>query len=636
MVLDPRLPIRSTIFTAVKPYAVTLRQPTTLSRLPQVDLRPAIASLGLDVRQQGERGTCSVFAMTFLLEYTYATRLTTGADDLSEEYLNYVTNLVTGTNADGDFFDKLNGGYQTWGIVPEGRVPYQATAVTTIAQPVLDAGKLWTRFTADFIKPWDSSKGASSAQIERALAYLDQNAPVAFGGWWPDKSHWSTTTLGGVDVMNVPPASQKGVMVFDGHSVPLVGYRRDGAFAGGGYFVFRNSWGSGWGDGGYGYMPFEYVSTYANDLVAYTTHPITTIHIGTQAVVAHADRLDVFVADSNGFVNGAAWQQDVLSGRWRSWWPILGGRGAATAPVAAVARDLDKLDLFVAGTDGKTYSAAWDRHANDGQWRGWWNILTGAVPTGGAISAVSRHPHALDIFLVSTDGGIYTAAWDANVAGGQWRGWWRISNLVVRPGSPVAAVARDSNKLDVFVAGNDGRTYTAAWDAGVANGQWRGWWNILTGAIPSGGTITAVSRNPHTLDIFLVSTDGGIYTAAWDANVASGQWRGWWRILNGVAAAGSTVAVAARDPGKLDVFVVGTDHAVYTAAWDANAASGQWRGWWRVLTGVAGPGSGVTAVSRDPNKLDSFIVGTDGAVWTAAWDANVSSGQWRGWWRVEP
>jgi hypothetical protein len=96
--------------------------------------------------------------------------------------------------------------------------------------------------------------------------------------------------------------------------------------------------------------------------------------------------------------------------------------------------------------------------------------------------------------------------------------------------SAVGVVARDANKLDIFVAGSDGKTYTAAWDRNVASGQWRGWWNILTGAIPAGGAITAVARDPNKLDIFIVSTDGGVYTAAWDQNVANEKRRGWWRI----------------------------------------------------------------------------------------------------------
>jgi hypothetical protein len=547
-----------------------------------------------------------------------------------------VCNLVADNTGDGDFFDNIDAGYREWGIVPEATVPYQAMQVGNVALDVLATGKRWARFEADFVKAWDAANGASQSQLDRAVAYLDEDTPVAVGGWWPRAGQWSTTETAGVEVMSVPAIADKETVLMDGHSVALVGYRRDSTFAGGGYFVFRNSWGGGWGDSGYGYMPFEYVRRFANDLVAYRTRRITSGRLGIQAVAGRKDGLDVVATNSQGIVHFASWQQDMHRGRWRGWWPLLDGASVTGAPVAAVARDVNKLDVFVAGKDGKTYTAAWDRKIADGQWRGWWNILTGAIPPGGTVTAVSRHPNKLDIFLVSTDGGVYTAAWDQNVADGNWRGWWRIGTLTATPGAPVAAVARDTNKLDVFVAGTDGKTYTAAWDQNVADGQWRGWWNILTGAIPPRGNLTSVSRDPNKLDIFLLSTDAGVYTAAWDQHVADGKWRGWWRIGTLTAKPGAPVAAVARDANKLDVFVAGTDGKTYTAAWDQNVADGQWRGWWNILTGAIPPGGTVTAVSRDANKLDIFLVSTDGGVYTAAWDQHVSDGKWRGWWRIGP
>ena len=213
------------VFHSVKPYQVAVRAlPSRLDIQPQVDLRPTINVLSLAVRNQNSRGTCSVFALTFLLEYLYGTRLALPVNDLSEEYLNYVANLVSGNNGDGDFFQNLNAGYQAWGIVPERDLPYQSTPVTTVAQAILDAGRLWTRFEADFIKPWDSGKGASQQQLDQAIAYLNKNIPVAFGGWWFKAGNWSTTLIKDVEVMDVPPVSQKNVVVEDGHSVALVGY----------------------------------------------------------------------------------------------------------------------------------------------------------------------------------------------------------------------------------------------------------------------------------------------------------------------------------------------------------------------------------------------------------------------------
>jgi hypothetical protein len=352
------------------------------------------------------------------------------------------------------------------------------------------------------------------------------------------------------------------------------------------------------------------------------------------AVARDANTLDVVATDVTGRCWRAKWIPGAFAKNWDRWRPILNGLSTAHTPVSVVARATTKLDVFVAGSDGHTYTAAWDKDRVNEQWRGWWNILTGAIPSGGTVSGVSRDPGKLDIFLVSNDGGVYTAAWDRDVANQAWRGWWPIGSLVAKPGSPVAVVSRDPNKLDIFVAGSDGKTYTAAWDAQQANGQWRGWWNILTGAIPSGGTVSCVSRDPGKLDIFLVSNDGGVYTAAWEQDVANQTWRGWWRIGNLVAKPGSPVAVVSRDPNKLDIFVAGSDGKTYTAAWDAQQANGQWRGWWNILTGAIVPGSAVAAASRDPGKLDIFIVSTDGAIYTAAWDGNVANGAWQGWWKI--
>ncbi|WP_417909220.1 C1 family peptidase [Candidatus Electronema sp. PJ] len=361
-------------FNAVKPYRILL-SPVVFSQenQPQVDLRPTIQSLNLTIRNQGVRGTCSVFAMTFLLEYMYGTRLAMPVADLSEEYLNYAANLVSGVNNDGDFFHNIDAGYQAWGIVSETAVPYQeGTAVSNIAQNILDSGKRWVRFKAVFIKPWDSSKGAAQSQLDQTLKFLDQNIPVAFGGWWFKEEKWRTSIIKGVEVMDVPPVSQKYDVLADGHSVALVGYRKDAAFPGGGYFVFRNSW-NGWGDNGYGYMPFAYTLNYANDLIAYTTKDIVAKRIGKQAIVAQKEKLDIFVADQTGIIHEAVWQKNVFGGNWRGWWSILNGKTRAEPP-SAVARDQNKLDVFVVGTDGGIYTAAWDRNVDSGNWRGWWRI----------------------------------------------------------------------------------------------------------------------------------------------------------------------------------------------------------------------------------------------------------------------
>lgn len=527
------------IFRATQP-SITVFHPIVinLQNQPDVDLRPIINNRGISIRNQGGRGTCSVHALTFLLEYMYNHCLGINQPDLSEEYLNYVSDKVINQVGDGGFYSDLDKGYQQWGIVPEALATYQSTAVSAIAQSVLNEGKLWSRFAADFVKPWNSSQGASQTQLDKAIQYLDKGIPVAFGGWWAKPGSRNTFAVLGVDLLEVPPTSQKdykdgknpmGIME-DGHSVVLVGYKKSASFPGGGYFIFRNSWGTGYGDNGYGFMSFSYVATYANDLMAYVFSPTVASAIGVQAVVAGGSKLDVVVAATDGKVRVGSWNAALNGGHWNAWTPLLGYATKSGTPVSALARDANKLDVFAADASGRVYTAAWDKNVSYAHWRGWWPVQNFKTAPGGHISSVARSSTRLDIFAVGTDGGIYTAAWDANVQNGQWRGYWRIGNLTVNATTPsITAVARDPNKLDVFAIGADNSIFTAAWDAAVQNGEWRGWWSIQNGKALSKG-IAAVARDANKLDVCVVGLDQHIWTAAWDASVANGQWRGWWKV----------------------------------------------------------------------------------------------------------
>lgn len=354
-----------------------------------------------------------------------------------------------------------------------------------------------------------------------------------------------------------------------------------------------------------------------------------TVAGGTVAAVSRkAHLLDLFMVDTQGRVVSAA--SDALwdRGRWRGWWHLQGGMARPGARVACVARQPDLLDIFVVGTDGGVYSAAWDPTQANGQWRGWWRIGNLSVGQGARLTAVSRHPDKLDIFVVDAAGRVMSAAWQRGDT--QWRGWWHINSGTAPPGATVGAVARDSNKLDIFVTAADGAIRTAAWDANQANGQWRGWWPVQGGKAAPGAPVTAVARAPSKLDVFVVGTDKRVYTAAWDAAVANAAWRGWWPVAGGMAEHGSSVPCCARSANQLDIAVVGLDGGLYTAAWDQAVAKAKWRGWWRIGEGTSAQGGEVALLRRNPTSLDGFCVGADGCVYTVAWDAALARGHWRG------
>jgi hypothetical protein len=251
----------------VRPVQFRVTRPIfVIDNKPEVDLRPEINSLGIPVRSQGGRGTCSVFALGFLVDFMYAKHFGVKNADYSEEFLNFASNLAIGQKSDGGFFDALDLGYQLSGDVDEASAPYQSSFnpnLTYGAATMSKAASLKPRLKSHFIKAWDVNTGLLPSQLLSILMQLKQGRPVAAGLRWPKT--FKTEKILGVTMMTAPAPSE----VFDGHSIVFVGYKVSNQFPGGGYLVFRNSWGTGFMEDGYGYMSFDYANKYTNDLVQY-------------------------------------------------------------------------------------------------------------------------------------------------------------------------------------------------------------------------------------------------------------------------------------------------------------------------------------------------------------------------------
>jgi hypothetical protein len=283
-----------------------------------------------------------------------------------------------------------------------------------------------------------------------------------------------------------------------------------------------------------------------------------------------------------------------------------------------------------------------------GDWEPWHRIDPSITPgrtvtRRSVVWPASRNPNRLDVFVVGHDGGIYTSGRNT---GGDWEPWRPIGDPAAGhtvpaadeddniPNSVVSAVARDPDRLDIFVVGHDGGIYTTGQDAG---GAWEPWSRIDPSSTP-GRTVARrsvvwpASRNPNRLDVFVVGHDGGIYTSGRNTG---GDWEPWRPI--GDPAAGHTVPAAdeddnipnsvvsavARDPDRLDIFVVGHDGGIYTTGQDAGGA---WETWQPIGDPAAGRTvphrSVVWPASRDPNRLDIFVVGHDGGIYTSGQDSD--------------
>ena len=60
---------------------------------------------------------------------------------------------------------------------------------------------------------------------------------------------------------NMPMPDVNKEQLLGGHAVTVFGYKDDLSWAGGGYFIVKNSWGNGWGSKGYFFMPYAYAQS---------------------------------------------------------------------------------------------------------------------------------------------------------------------------------------------------------------------------------------------------------------------------------------------------------------------------------------------------------------------------------------
>lgn len=90
-------------------------------------------------------------------------------------------------------------------------------------------------------------------RVERNLSHfrklLHKGFPIAFGFTVYESIYLSKVTKSGL--VPVPTKKEK---TDGGHAVLCVGYDDEREA-----IIFRNSWGKGWGRGGYGFLPYEYI-----------------------------------------------------------------------------------------------------------------------------------------------------------------------------------------------------------------------------------------------------------------------------------------------------------------------------------------------------------------------------------------
>lgn len=229
----------------------------------QVDLRRQFFDFGLYPKDQGRRPSCSVFAVVSALEYQNAVLLGQ-PEKFSEEYLIWATRKVLGHTAPADLDttshnpsdQAIDAGFSLVEVVTALRtygVPRQADMPNTVGQSMSDIPEpnaaLITRARTVRNVSISPLPGRSREQVLPGLIHaLNAEVPPVIALRWPNER----AIRNGFLSLQQPVAGYS-------HAVTLVGYRCVTGKLEDTIFIFKNSWGPRWGQGGFGNVTYGYL-----------------------------------------------------------------------------------------------------------------------------------------------------------------------------------------------------------------------------------------------------------------------------------------------------------------------------------------------------------------------------------------
>jgi C1A family cysteine protease len=221
-----------------------------------VDLRPHCSP----IEDQGPLGACTAHAGVGVLEY-FEKRAFNNYIEGSRLFLyKAARNLLQWTGDTGAFLRTTMGAMVLFGVAPEQYWPYRIA--TFDEEPPAFCYAFAQNYQAISYYRLDPPGTAKQTLQDRIKTHLAAGLPSMFG--FTVYSSISQARPSG----KIPFPSPREAVV-GGHAVVAVGYDDDmtitnatlGSRPTKGAFLIRNSWGTGWGDNGYGWLPYEYVLT---------------------------------------------------------------------------------------------------------------------------------------------------------------------------------------------------------------------------------------------------------------------------------------------------------------------------------------------------------------------------------------
>jgi hypothetical protein len=209
-------------------------------------------------------------------------------------------------------------------------------------------------------------------------------------------------------------------------------------------------------------------------------------------------------------------------------------------------------------------------------------------------------PSASFIFGLSSNRSLVYKSWNGNA----WdAAWTDLGGIFI---FPPTVVSWGAGRLDALGVQTDKALHWRSFSGGA----WSATWASLGGQWST--AVNAVSRALGYIDAFGVGTDGALYTAAGAPPAGGPVDETQWAPLEGLdGGCLGPPSVASWGAQRLDVFVRGTDNALWQMWWD-----GQWHSWYS-LGGILTAEPVVVAAQN--NQLDIFVLGTQASFCWKGW-----------------
>lgn len=213
-----------------------------IPRKNAVDLRDKFT----DIKDQGGQGSCVAFAVTSIFEYILKQDQQENSD-LSEAFVYYKAREATGSEGEdqGSRYEHAIKSITEWGICSERLMPYIDTDFTTppSEEAIVDAS---TRRVKKALNVKCTLNDIKSAIEEGYPVAISARVYDSFG-----QGRRGVVTMPTQDEITTAQGEDK----HSRHALVVCGFDDDNEL-----FIVRNSWGTSFGDKGYCYMPYSYIT----------------------------------------------------------------------------------------------------------------------------------------------------------------------------------------------------------------------------------------------------------------------------------------------------------------------------------------------------------------------------------------